>query len=213
MLLAEVVLDVGGEHVAGRAYAVLDHEAAEGDHCDLGGAAAYVHDHVALGSLHVEAYSQGGRHGLEDEVDVAAAGVLGGVAHGPDLHFRGSGRDAHHHLEVGVEEIGTLAAGLLDEGAEHGLRGIEVGNHAVTERTYRLEAGVDLLVHELGPLSDGDDPVCIVVQRYDARFVQNYLPVLVNDCVRGSEIYSKFLVQKRKCHIGIEVRFYSSKFR
>ena len=90
VLLAEVLLDVCGEDVSGGTDALLEHEAAEGDDCDFRGAAAYVDDHVADRLLNLQADTEGGCHGLEDQIYVASAGVLGGVADGPDLYFSGA---------------------------------------------------------------------------------------------------------------------------
>ena len=131
MLLAKVVLDVAGEYVTCRSDAVLLNEASKGNDCNLSGASAYVHNHISLRSLDVKAYTQGGCHRLENQIYIPASGMLGGIAHGPDFHFCGSGRDAHHHFEVGAEEAAVLAAYLFDEASDHHFRRVEVGNHAV----------------------------------------------------------------------------------
>ena len=107
VLLLEVVLDVRREDVARRTDAVLDHDAAEGDDGDLRRTAADVDDHVALRGFDLEADTEGGRHRLIDEVDLTRAGVLGGVADGPDLDFGTAGGDAYDDLEVGGEKVFT----------------------------------------------------------------------------------------------------------
>ena len=194
VLLAQVVLYVAGEDVARSAYAVLDHEPSERDDRNLRGASAYVDDHVALGRLDVETYSESRRHGLEYQEDVASSGMFGGVAHRPDLHFGRTGGDAHHHLEVGREQAAPSAAGLLDETAYHHFGGVEVGYDSVPRRPHGLESGVHFLLHQLGLLAQRDALAGIVVDRYDARFVQHYLVVLVDDGVGCSEVDRKFLV-------------------
>ena len=73
---AHVVLDVLGEVVAGDGYALVGADAAQRDYGNLGGAAAYVHNHVAFGGKNVDSYTQSGSHRLVYHIDVAAAGVL-----------------------------------------------------------------------------------------------------------------------------------------
>ena len=200
MLLAEIVLDVAREHVAGRTDAVLLDQTAQGDHGDLRGTATDIDDHVALRRLDVEADTERRRHRFEDQEDIAAAGVLGGVAHGADLHFRGAGRDAHHNLEVGGEELGTAAAGLLDEAADHHLRRVEVGDHAVAQRPDGLDARAGPFVHQFGLGAEGDAFARIIVDSHDAGLIQHNLVILVNDGVGGTQIDSQFLIQKRESH-------------
>ena len=202
MLLAEIILDVAGEDVPCGADAFLEHQAAEGDDGYFGCAAADVDDHASLGLEHLEAYTECGGHGFVNEEDVTASGVLGGVAHGPDLHFGGTGRDAYDHLEVGGEEAAVLAVDLLDEALYHHFRGVEVGDHAVPQRAYGLDARIAAFVHQLGLLADGDALAGIVVDSHYAGFVQHYVVVLVDDGVGRSEVYCEFLVEKRKCHFS-----------
>ena len=196
VLLAQVVLDVAGEHVSCGSDAVLLHEASEGDHCNFSGASAYVDHHISLRGLDVQTNTQGGCHRLEDQIYVPASGVLGGVTHCPDFHFRGAGRDAHDNFEVGAEEAAVLAADLLDEASDHHFGCVEVGNHAITQRPDGLYAGIDFLVHQLGLLAQGNALAGIVVYCDDARLVQHYLSVLVYDGVGCSEVNCKFLIQE-----------------
>lgn len=90
VLLTEVVLYVAREDIACGPDAVLYNKTSERDDCNLGCTSAYVNHHVALRSFDVEADSEGGGHRLEYEEDIASAGVLGGVADGSYLDFRGS---------------------------------------------------------------------------------------------------------------------------
>ena len=94
-----------------------------------------------------------------------------------------------------------LAVHLLDEYPYHHLRGVEVRNDSVTERTYCFDAGIHPFVHQFGFLAQGDAYPRIIVYSDDARLIKYYLVILENDGVRSTEIYRKFLSQKRKCHI------------
>jgi hypothetical protein len=89
--------------------------------------------------------------------------VLGGVADGADLHFRGAAGNAHDQLQVRGEKAAVTGVDLADETADHHLGGVEVRDHAVAERTDGADAGIRLLVHQLGLLAEGDALVgCIV---------------------------------------------------
>ena len=201
VLLAQVVLDVGREDVAGHADGVLLDDTAQGDDGDLGGAASDVDDHVALRRLHVQADTEGRGHRFEDQVDVTAAGVLGGVADGADLHFRGAAGDAHDQLQVRGEEAAVPGVDLADETADHHLGRVEVRDHAVAQRTDGADAGVRLLMHELGLLAEGDALVGCIVDGDDGRLVQNDLVVLEDDRVGGAKVHCELLVQETECHI------------
>lgn len=99
---------------------------------------------AALGAgLDVEARTQRRGHRFVDHVDFAASGVLGRVAHGTYLDVGRSRRDADHHPQRGGEKA---ARGLdfLDHAAQHQLRGIEIGDHAVLQRPDRLDVRVGL---------------------------------------------------------------------
>ena len=201
MLLAQVILDVAGEYVTCGTDAVLDHQASEGDDGDLGGAAAYVDDHVALRGLDIETDTEGGGHRLEDQIHVARSGMLGGVTDGADLDFGTARRDADHDLDVRGEQRLVLGVHLLDEAADHHLRGIEVGDHAVPEGTHGLDAGVGTLVHELGLLADGYALAGIIVDGDYAGLVENDLVVLEYDGIGRAKVHCQLLCPKRKCHM------------
>ena len=215
VLLAQVVLDVGREDIAGHADGVLLDDTAQGDDGDFGGAAADVDDHVALRRLDVQADTEGRGHRFEDQVDVPAAGVLGGVTDGTDLHFRGAAGDAHDQLQVRGEEAAVPGVDLADETADHHLGRVEVRDHAVhlgrvevrdhavTQRTDGADAGVRLLMHELGLLAEGDALVGGIVDGDDGGLVQNDLVVLENDRVGRAKVHCELLVQETECHIVI----------
>ncbi len=59
VLLAEVHLDVVGEHVSGHLDGVLHHDASEGDYRDFRCTSSYVNHHVSLWRLYVEADTEG----------------------------------------------------------------------------------------------------------------------------------------------------------
>ena len=166
----------------------------------FGGAAAYVNYHAAPRVEHRQPDSERRCHRLVDEENVASPGMLGGVANGTDLNFGRSGRNSHYNLKVRGEEAVTLAVNFLDEAADHHLRRVEVGDHAIAQRPDGLDAGVCPFLHQLGFLAYSDTLVGIIVNGYDARLVQHYLVILIDDGVGRSKVDCQFLIQKRKRH-------------
>ena len=83
---------------------------------------------------------------------------------------------------------------LLDEPADHHLRGIEVCDNAVPERTHGLDAGIGFFVHQFGLLAQGDALPCLVVDGHDGGFVQRNLVILENDGVGCAQVDSKLLI-------------------
>ena len=196
MLLAQVVLNVIGQLVPSRLDALLHHDTAQGDDGDLGGAASDIDHHVALRGLHVQADTEGGRHRLENKVDIASSRVLRGITDRTDFHFRTAGRDAHHQFEVGGEEAAMTGVHLLDEAADHHFCSVEVCNNTIPQRTYGLDAGVGFLVHQFSLLAQGDALPCLVVDGHDGRFVQGYLVVPEDNGISRSQVYGQFLIEK-----------------
>ncbi len=193
MLLAHVILNVGGEDVARHVDRLRADDAAQRDAGDLRRTAADIDHHVALGSLDVQTGTQSGRHRLVDHVDLAAAGVLGRVAHGADLHV-----EAARGLD------------LLDHAAQHELRSVEIGDHAVLERTDGLDVGVRLFVHAPRLVTDSHQTARMDVQRHDRRFVDHHLAVIDNQRIGRTEVNRQLLCQRKKSHKYVSYRFRSS---
>ena len=128
--------------------------------------------------------------------------MLGGVADGPDLHFRGSARDTDDQLEVRGEEAAVTGIDLADEAADHHLGRVEVRDDAVAEGTDGADAGVCLFVHKLGLLAQGDALVVRIVDGDDGGLVQHDLVILENDGVGRAEVYCELLVQETECHFS-----------
>ena len=127
-----LALDVGDDGlvhlVSGHADGARVDDAGEGDDGDVGGAAADIDDHVSAGLGDGEAGSDGGDHGLLDQVNFRGFGAVGGVHDGALFYLgdlRGDADDdagVDHHLAV---------VGLLDEVVQHLFGLLEVGDDAV----------------------------------------------------------------------------------
>ena len=74
------------------------------------------------------------------------------------------------------------------------LRGFVVWVHTVTQGADGADAGIIAFVHQFGLLAYGDTLARIIVYSHDARLVQHYLTVLINDGVGGTEVDGQFLV-------------------
>ena len=120
--------------------------------------------------------------------------MLGGVADGSDLDFSGAGGDADDDLDIGGEEAAVLVVYLLDEAADHHFRSVEVCDDAVPERAHGAYAGIVALVHQLSFLAYCDAFVGCIIYSDDTRLVKDYLVILVDDGVGGTEVDGQFLV-------------------
>ena len=88
--------------------------AAEGQHRDVGGAAADVNDHAAVGHRDVQARPQRRRDGLVDQVDLPRAGRHDGLDHGVALDA-GDGR-RHADRYPRLDHVGAVY--LVDKAAD-----------------------------------------------------------------------------------------------
>lgn len=203
MLLAHIVLDIGGEHISCDTDTLLLHDTTERDYGDLGCSAADINHHVSLRGLNVKTDTEGSGHRFVNQIHVAASSMFGGVADGPDFNLGTAAGDTDNDLQVRGKDGVPVIVDLLDETADHHLGGVEVGDNAVPQRPYRFDSGVGFLVHQFGFLAECDAFACIVVDCHDARLVKDDFVVLENDGVGGSEIHGKFLGEERKCHFSI----------
>ncbi len=162
-------------------------------------AAADVDYEVALGRLDVETGTQCRRHGLEYEVDLAAARMLCRVAHGAYLDVGRARRDADHHAQRRREESAGRMH-LLYQTAEHQLGGVEVGDHTVFKRSYSLDVGVGLLVHLARLVAYGDHFARMLFERDDRRLVDHNLAVVHYQRIGRTQIDGQLLCQRKKAH-------------
>ena len=130
-------------------------KAAQAEHRNLGRAAADVDHHGAdrLGHRHIG--TDGGGHGLEDQVDVRCARIRGRIADRAAFDRGRSRGDADH--DFGIAEHRLLAMHLLDEVLDHLLGHFDVGDHAVAQRADRLDAVGSLAHHHLCIVAHGLD--------------------------------------------------------
>ena len=119
--------------------------------------------------------------------------MLAGVAYGPDFHLGTTGRYSDHYLEVGGEKGFLLVIDLLDESLDHHLRRVKVGDNAVAQGPDGLDAGIGMLMHQLGLLADSDAFLGIIVYSDNARLVKHLLVVSENDRVGSAEVHCYFL--------------------
>ena len=155
VLAAHVFANVGCKVVACHFNGVVRDDTSHGNHGDLRGSAADVHNHVAFGGVDIETNADCGSHGLVNEIDIAAAGVFCAVAHGTELNFGRTGGDSDDHSYAGCEEM-SAGAHHVDQAAHHLFASVEVGNHAVLQRTDHADLFARLFIHELGAFADCD---------------------------------------------------------
>ena len=181
------VLDDGLVHlVAAHAHAAADDDAGQRDDGHLGRAAAHVHDHVAGGLLDGQADADGGRHGLLDEVHLAGAGGLGGVAHGALLHL---GDPAGDRDDDARADDPAAVVGLADEVAEHGFRHFEIGDDAGLHGADGDDVAGSAAEHALGLLADGEHAVGALLDGHDGGLAEHDAAVLdVDQGVGGTQI-------------------------
>ena len=126
-------------------------QAAQGQHRHLGGAPADIDHHRAhrLGYRHVG--TNGGGHGLKDEIDLAGAGIAGGIANGAALDT-GAAR-GHADDDFRIAEQALLAMHLADEMLDHFLGDFDVGDDAVAQGADGLDIVGSLAHHHLGVIA------------------------------------------------------------
>ena len=82
---------------------------------------------------------------------------------------------------------------VLYKPAHHLFAGVEVGNHAVSQRTYYAVIVVGFFVRQLCRLAHLDHFVAVSVKSYNGWLVNNNFVIADDDCVGSSEVHCQFL--------------------
>ena len=152
-------------HLDGSAF----HHAAQRNDRHIGGTAADVHNHIAVGLGNLNAGADGRSHRLLDEIDLPGTGLGAGVDDGTLFHLGDDGRHTDDH--IGLEQ--TEAQHLMDEFLNHFLRHFIIGDDAVPQGTHSNDVARCTAQHFLGILTDGQDLAGGLVHRYNRRLAQN----------------------------------------
>ena len=172
--------------VAADAQRLRDDDPAERDDRDLGRAAADVDDHVPGRLGDGEPGADRGGHRLLDQVRLARAGRQRRLLDRALLDAGHAGRDADDDARMRE----AVLVHLLDEVAEHLLGHVEVGDHAVLQRTDRLDRPRRAAEHPLRLDADGVHLARALVDRDDRRLRQDdAAPAHVDERVRGAEVH------------------------
>ena len=141
-------------------------------HRHLGRAAADVDDHRAGRLAHGQPRADRRRHGLLDQIGRARPRRQARLLDRALLDPRHPRRHAHDHARVRP----AVLVDLLDEVPEHLLGHVEVRDHAVLERTDRLDRPGRASEHALGLDADRMHFPAARVDRHDARLREDDAP-------------------------------------
>ncbi|EGJ77410.1 putative cell shape-determining protein MreB [Streptomyces sp. Tu6071] len=195
VLLLDVLDDRVVQLVARDADGLRGDDAAERDDGDLGGAAADVDDHVAGRLVHREPGADRRGHRLLDDVHLPRPGLGRRLDHRAALDPGDTG--GHADDDAGAGEVAALVD-LDDEVAEHPLRDLEVGDHAVLEGADGDDVPGGAADHLLRFRTDGEDSARIGVDRDDGRLVENDPSAPhVHQRVGGPEVDSHITADER----------------
>ena len=183
--LADVLDDRLAEGVAGHLDGGGLHDAGQGDHGDIGGAAADIHHHMAVGLGDIHPRADGGGQGLLDEVHPPGAGLDARVNDGALLHLGDAGGHADNHPGLEHPHGGHLA----DELPQHPFGHIVVGDNALPQGTDGHNVAGGLAQHLLGLCAHLEQLAGVLVQRHHRRLPQHNTLVLdIDQHAGGAQI-------------------------
>src|SRR5919197_146009 len=186
VLALGVVDDRLVELVAADPDRLRDHDAAERDDGDLGGAASDVDHHVPGGLADGKPGADGGRHRLLDQVGLTGPGREARL-------FDGSLLDAGYARRNTDDDAGVRPAvlvHLLDEVPQHLLGHVEVGDHAVLEGPDGLDRPRGAAEHPLGLDADRVDLAGAGVHGHHRGFGEDDpAPAHVDQRVGSAEVH------------------------
>ena len=133
--------------------------------------------------------------------------MLCAVFHSPFLDIGDARGDADDHAQRRVEPR-LAPRDQLDHAFDHLFGGFKIRDHAILERTNRLDVFVRLSVHLLGQTPNRDDVACHTVFGHDGRLVHHHLVLVVDDGVGRAQIHGNLLREKIKQSHCLKVEAY-----
>jgi len=140
------------------------------------------------------------RHRFLDDVDgLTGPSPLGRLFDGSLLHAGDPARHADHHARLGKATL----VHLLDEVPEHLLADLEVRDHAILQRTDRLDVARCAANHFLGLHADRQRRPVDGVDRYHGRLVEDdALATHVHQRVGSAKVDRKISAHRERVSYG-----------
>ena len=167
--LLEINADRITDLITGDAHGFTQHRATKAQHRHLRGATTNVDDHRADGFGDRQAGTDGSGHRLIDQMHLASAGHAG-LTHGATLNAGDATGDTHH--QTGRHDPSALIA-LGDEGLEHLLCCIEIGDHTVAKRPHGADVAGGPSQHQFGFVTHCQGGATLQIQCHHRGLLQH----------------------------------------
>ena len=195
MFLTHIFNDLVGEIIAGDAYRLVCHYAAECDNGDLCCSAAYIDYHIAHRFKHIDADTDSGCHWLMYEAHLFSAGLFCAIFHSPLLHLGNTRRYSYHHPQCRREES-VVEFHHLDKLAKHIFRRLEVSDDTVTQRPNSLDILMGLAMHHHSAFAHSHNLVGVTLDSNNRRLIDDNLVIIDDEGVGGAEVYCQFFFKE-----------------
>ena len=113
--------------------------------------------------------TDGGRHGLLDELCLGRAGLARRLLHRPPFDLG----DGGGYADQDTRPVESRQAGALQQQADHSLRDVEVGDRTLPERANGHDVAGCAPDHLPSLVSHGEDVVGLAVERDDSGLVEH----------------------------------------
>src|SRR6185503_3813634 len=166
------------------------------DHCDVGGAAADVHDHVSMRFSDRQSGADRCRHRFLDEIDLRSFGAISRVFNSTSLDLSylrwNTNHDARAHPRFAV-------VGLANEVLQHLFGDFEVRNDSVFHGPNGNDVAGSTAQHIFRIASDSFDLIGYFINRNDGGFRHDDAASLcINECICRPEVNSKIAGKQTK---------------
>ena len=170
--LFEVDADGVADLIAGNANGFTQHRSTEAQHRHLSGATTDVDNHRPNGLSDRKARTDGRCHRFINQVNLARPSHAG-FADGATLHTGDATGDAHHQTR-GHDAAALIAFG--DEGFEHLLSGIKIGNHPIAQRADGPDVPRGAAKHQLGFITHRHGGATLEIKSHHGGLLQHDAP-------------------------------------
>ena len=170
--LFEVDADGVADLIAGNADGFTQHRSAQAQHRHLSGAAADINNHRPNGLGDRKASADGGCHRLINQMNFTGP-CHARLTNGATLHT------SHATGNADDEPRGHDAAPLIafgDEGFEHLLSGIKIGNHPIAQRADGPDVPRGAAKHQLGFITHRHGGATLEIKSHHGGLLQHDAP-------------------------------------
>ena len=196
MLSAHILLNISCKVITCNTNRIVRDNPSQRDNCNFSRPAANIHNHISFRCFHIKTDTDSSCHRLINHIHIATSCMLRRVTYSTYLYLCTSRRYAYHHSQRRSKPT-AFRTHHFHHAPYHLLSSIEVGNHAIPQRTYSTNILMRLAMHLAGFLTHGQQFVGTLVKSHYRRLIHHHLAIMHDNSVGSTQIDSDLLCKRK----------------